>query len=94
VELVAPAMSTQVVPLLERCHCRLVLLPMPVQVPVVAVSVRPSWAVPVTTGIVTTAGGSAATAVVGADGAFALPPAFVPVTRTRIVAPTSAAVSV
>ena len=65
---------------------------MPVHVPTVEVSVCPSRSVPETTGRTVFTGGSGATVVVGPESALALPPAFVAVTRTRIVPSTSAGV--
>ncbi len=67
---------------------------MPVQVPLRAVSVCPSRAVPETAGRAVLTGGAAATTPDCADVALALPPAFVPVTTTRSVEPTSAATCV
>ena len=64
----------------------------PVQVPWSAASVLPSRAVPVIVGGVLSAGATAAIAPLAADAAEALPAAFVAVTSTRTVAPTSAAV--
>jgi hypothetical protein len=61
----------------------------PDHVPGDAVSVSPSRAVPDTAGIAVFAGGAAATTAVAAEVAVFDPPAFVPVTTTRNVAPTS-----
>ena len=66
--------------------------PVPAQVPLLAVSVWPSWGVPVIVGGVELAGGSAATLVVGELVAVAFPAELVPVTLTRMVEPTSAEV--
>ena len=66
---------------------------MPVQVPGSAVSVWPSSGVPEIDGGVELAGASASTSVESEDVAVSLPPAFVAVTTTRIVPPTSAETS-
>src|SRR3954469_20332998 len=85
----APVMSSQV--LAQRCHWWLKLSgAVPAQVPVVAVSVRPSRAVPLITGTVLFAGGSAATAAVCVERAVLEPAVLVAVTETRTVDPTSA----
>ena len=62
----------------------------PLQLPDVAVSVWPSCAMPDTVGCEVTAGGVGWTVAVGDDVAATLPPAFVAVTRTASVPPTSA----
>lgn len=64
----------------------------PVQVPVVAVRVCPSWAVPLMVGgeLLVGAVGAVVTTAVGAEVATELPLLFVAVTSTRIVKPTSA----
>ena len=64
----------------------------PVQVPLPAVSVWPSFAVPLIVGATVLTGAVGATTPVWAAVADELPPAFVPVTTTRIVPPTSALV--
>ena len=93
---VAPGMSTQAAPVAsQRCHWRVrVIGPLPVQVPSSAVSVSSSRGVPVIAG---SAEGSGAvgpvTTSVWLEVASAEPPAFVPVTRTRSVAPMSSAVT-
>ncbi len=66
---------------------------MPVHVPSVADSVSPSVAVPPIVGIAVFTGGVGATSSVAAEDASASPAAFVAVTVTRIVPPTSLAVS-
>ncbi len=63
----------------------------PVQVPAVALATWPSRSVPLIDGATVFAGAAAVTTAVCADVALALPPAFVPVTTTRMVWPTSAA---
>ncbi len=64
----------------------------PVQVPSWAVSVCVSRGVPVIVGTAVFTGGSGSTGADGSDDAVVEPPLFVAVTRTRIVAPTSAGV--
>src|SRR3954454_3980113 len=88
-------MSVQLAPAAsQRCHWWVMSIgPVPVQVPSPAVSVAPSLPLPETVGAPVLAGASATTASVGADVAFAEPPAFVPVTATRIAWPTSAGLS-
>ena len=66
----------------------------PVHVPFDAVSVWPSRAVPEIVGGAVFTGGLPATTPVCAEVALALPPAFVPVTTTRSVPPTSPATCV
>ena len=67
----------------------------PVHVPsLLIVSVWVSRVVPVTAGSAVFAGSCAPTVPLGAEVALALPPAFVAVTTTRIVLPTSAGVCV
>jgi hypothetical protein len=61
----------------------------PVQAPVVAVSVSPSRGVPETVGGDVLCAASAATASVGAEVAGVSPPSLRAVTTTRSVAPTS-----
>jgi hypothetical protein len=63
---------------------------LPVQVPVVALSVWPFWGVPVTIGDEVSAGGTAWTGAVGEEVACWLPPALDAVTSTSSVPPTSA----
>jgi len=71
----------------------------PLQTPVDEVSVRPTSASPLTTGIETRCGGVAVggsdpgTSAVGADDSDDDPAAFVAVTRERIVEPTSSEVT-
>jgi hypothetical protein len=67
-----------------------VIVGVPVHVPVVELSVWPSSGVPLITGRAVLTGGAAATTAVCEVVALALPAAFVPVTTTRIVEPTSA----
>ena len=69
-------------------------LPMPLQVPVVPVSVRPRWAVPLTVGGVWLSGPAASTGVVGSEASTIVASGLVAVTSTRTVASTSATVSV
>ena len=64
--------------------------PVPVQVPSSAVSVAPSCGVPEIDGAPVLDGASATTGALAAEVAVSLPPAFVPVTETRIAWPTSA----
>ncbi len=66
---------------------------MPVQTPVLALSVCPCTALPAICGSAVLAGGDEPTAAVAAEIAVALPPSFVAVTATRIVCPASALVS-
>ena len=93
---VAPARSTQLAPAaLQRCHWYVyVIVGVPVHVPVVDDSARPSRAVPETTGTTVFTGGAAATTPVTTETAEELPAAFVPVTFDRSVLPTSAATAV
>ncbi len=62
----------------------------PVHVPLAAVSVLPSRAVPEIDGRTVFTGGAGTTTRWRSTWRSALPPAFVPVTTTRIVPPTSA----
>src|SRR5262245_3964163 len=98
VALIAPAMSRHASPAAEhRCHCRCrATAPLPDQTPSPALSLPPTAAVPVMLGGTTTAtgticgaGAGASTAAVGADVDVAVPSAFVPVTTTTSVEPTS-----
>jgi hypothetical protein len=74
----------------QRSHRRdSSIVGVPLQPPVVELSVCPSRAVPETVGAVVLAGGSGATATVGSLVAVLVPPPFVPRTSTRIVLPTS-----
>ena len=66
---------------------------MPVQVPVVELSVDPSSSAPEITGSAVFTGGAAAITAVCAEVAEELPAVFVPVTTTRIVEATSPATS-
>jgi hypothetical protein len=92
--LVAPAMSAQLAPLAShRCHWYAYAIgAVPVQVPVEAVSVCPSWSVPLTVGGTVFAGALPieAMAAVGSDVAALEPAAFDAVTRILNVLPTSA----
>ena len=63
---------------------------MPVHVPFAAVSTSPSPVSPEIVGRAVFTGEAGATTPLCADEALALPPAFVAVTRRRIVLPTSA----
>ena len=65
---------------------------MPVQVPVVAVSVWPSFAVPLIVGATVLTGGAAVITAVWALVALLLPTPLVAVTVRRSVLPTSVAV--
>jgi hypothetical protein len=71
-----------------------VIVGVPVQVPVVAVRVSPSAAVPLIDGGTVLTGGVAVTTAVCALVVLALPAAFVAVTTMRKVEPTSPAASV
>ncbi len=64
----------------------------PVQEPFAAVRMLPSRGVPEIDGRTVLTGGSGETTALCALVALALPPAFVPVTTTRIVPPTSAGI--
>ncbi len=92
-------MSTQLSPAAsQRCHWReSVIGPLPLHVPSSAVSVCSSRSVPVIVGSSDADGGvstvGAVTTAVWADVASTEPPALEPVTRTRIVEPTSSAVT-
>ena len=89
-------MVTQLAPAaLQRCHARTyVIVGVPSHVPWLSVSAEPCWVVPERAGAAVTNGARAAmTAVCGAV-PVAVPAVFVPVTTTRIVEPTSDAVSV
>ena len=94
-EPVAPAMSEQFAPAAsQRRHWYVKLIGvLPVHVPSPAVSVCPSWAVPLIVGATVFAGGTAATAAVCALVAGVPPAALVPVTTRRIVEATSLEVS-
>jgi hypothetical protein len=94
VGLVAPAISTQVLPPPSQSRHRYPNeLGLPVQSPTDAVSVCPSRGVPEIAGSATFAGAATAavTTVVGCELAAAEPPALVAVTTTRRVLPTSEA---
>ena len=87
---VAPVMAAHVVAV-QRCHCRVRFGDgAPVQVPVVEVSVEPTFAVPVITGSSETSG-AAVIAAVAADAALVLPARFAAVTTARSRRPASAA---
>ena len=78
----------------QRCHAYAYDVGEPLQVPVVALSTRPSCAVPDTTGADTLTGAAAGiTVAVATEDALADPPAFDAVTKTRTVEPTSVLVS-
>jgi hypothetical protein len=70
-----------------------VMVGVPVQVPLLAVSVWPSAGVPEIVGRTVLTGGAALTVEVCTLVALELPATLVPVTTTRIVAPTSLGVS-
>ena len=93
---VAPARSTQLAPAaLQRCHWYVyVIVGVPVQVPVVDDSARPSVAVPETTGTTVFTGAIAVTTALCVVVDAVEPPPLVAVTTPRIVEPTSALVSV
>ena len=97
VDAVAPVMSPQVPPRSsQRRHRYAKLAGFPDHEPLPAVRVWPTWAAPETVGGVVFAGGDepvgCTTAVVGSESAGSPGPAALEaVTRTRIVAPTSAA---
>src|SRR2546421_3482644 len=95
VEAVAPEMSEQFAPAAsQRCHWYVKLIgALPVQVPLAAVSVCPSWAVPLIVGATVFAGGDGATAAACVLVAAVPPAAFVPVTTSRSVEATSLEVS-
>jgi hypothetical protein len=81
--------------LLHRCHWYAYVNGcVPLQVPVEAESVCPSFAVPLIAGAVTTFGGAAATFAVGLELADADPEVFEAVTARTIVEPTSPEASV
>src|SRR5438874_12430569 len=65
----------------------------PVQGPVVVVSVPPCWGRPETEGRDLLAGGAAVTIAVGSDSRSAVPAALRALTRTRIAAPMSSTLS-
>ena len=69
------------------------LLPKPLHVPAVPVSVRPRWALPVTVGGVRFSGPAASTGVVGSLASMIVASGLVAVTTTRTSASTSSTVS-
>src|SRR5215210_9120634 len=85
-------MSTKPEPV-SRCHRYVYVLPGPVHVPAVALSVVARKAAPVTVGRPALAGGAVCTVAVAALARLLEPSGFVAVTSTRSVAPTSAVVS-
>src|ERR671933_299934 len=84
-------MSAQFAPAAsQRRHLRVkVIVGVPLHVPLVAVSVRESWAVPEIAGGAVAPGACELTAEVAALVALPLPAPLVPVTTTRKVEPTS-----
>src|SRR5436190_18028859 len=79
----------------QRCHWEAyVMVGVPVQLPVFAVSVCPSSATPESAGATVLAGGSAATVALAADDAVLEPPGPVAVTCMTSVPPTSAGTAV
>jgi hypothetical protein len=89
----APAIFVQLAPVLSQtCHWYEVEVGLPVQLPAVALSCRPSVAVPLILGSVVfvgAAGAGAVTLAVVGELIEADPPSFEAVTVTRIVSPTS-----
>src|SRR5581483_8175093 len=92
----APGMSVHAPPnRSQRRHWNeKVIVPGPVHVPGLAVSVCPSSGVPVTKGGFVLLGAAGAATAVGAEAAVPVPSALVASTTTRTVLPTSADVSV
>jgi hypothetical protein len=89
-------MFTQFAPLLSQsCHLYAYEVGLPVQLPLLVLSVWPCTAWPLTTGAAVTVGAAGGAAVtVEAELADADPPLLVAVTTERIVLPTSLAWSV
>jgi len=91
---VAPTMSAQLAPpASHRCHWKAKLVGAPSHEPVPAVRSCPSWGAPETVGGDVLVGApAAATTLVGAETADAVPAAFRTLSFTRSVVPTSIAV--
>ena len=88
---VSPEIATQEPPAgLQRSDCRLVV-EASVHSPALAVSVCPSRASPDTAGGEVFVGAAGSTSAVCAEVALVVPPAFVALTWTRSVVPTSSA---